>query len=47
MTKSDTVLASNFIAAIIDADIKANKNNGNNAVYPIKTKFIFSSWHFR
>ncbi|MFC1844147.1 glutamine--tRNA ligase/YqeY domain fusion protein [Thermodesulfobacteriota bacterium] len=28
MTKPDTVKASNFIAAIIDADIKANKNDG-------------------
>src|SRR5210317_746151 len=28
MTKSDTTPASNFIAAIIDADVKANKNDG-------------------
>jgi glutaminyl-tRNA synthetase len=28
MTKPDTVPASNFIAAIVDADVKANKNDG-------------------
>ena len=28
MTKSDTTPASNFIAAIVDADVKANKNDG-------------------
>jgi len=28
MTKPDTVKVSNFIAAIVDADIKANKNDG-------------------
>src|SRR5210317_132969 len=28
MTKSDTTPASNFIASIIDADVKANKNDG-------------------
>ena len=28
MTNPDTVTVSNFIAAIVDADVKANKNGG-------------------